>query len=103
MRLAGLTLLALALATAAPAAGTGVQAAAGSFAVDSGRGKVVVQGSGVLVGRLERGEMQIIDLTPLDQWSPRVNGVPRGKVDRYARQGHQLLRPGRSLPRDRAR
>ena len=24
--------------------------------------------------------MQIIDLTPTDQWSPRINGVPRGKT-----------------------
>ncbi|MGL6280623.1 MAG: hypothetical protein ACRC50_13845, partial [Gaiella sp.] len=33
-----------------------------------------------LVGRLTRGELLIVDLTPLDQWSPRINGVPRARV-----------------------
>ena len=33
-----------------------------------------------MIGRLERGEVQIVDLSPLDQWSPRVNGVPRGRT-----------------------
>ena len=33
-----------------------------------------------MIGRLEKGDVQIVDLTPLDQWSPRVNGVPRGRT-----------------------
>ena len=41
---------------------------------------VTMRGSGIVIGRLERGEIQVVDLTPLDQWSPRVNGVPRGKT-----------------------
>ena len=52
----------------------------GSFSVEDGRGSVVVRGKGIVIGRLERGEVQIIDLSPLDQWSPRVNGVPRGRT-----------------------
>ncbi len=45
-----------------------------------GRGTVQVKGKGVLVGRIDRGWLQIVDLTPRDEWSPWVNGVPRGKV-----------------------
>ena len=33
-----------------------------------------------MIGRLERGEIQVVDLTPLDQWRPTGNGVPRGKT-----------------------
>ena len=39
-----------------------------------------ISGSGVLVGRLGKGSLEIVDLTPNDQWSPRVNGIPRGKA-----------------------
>jgi hypothetical protein len=53
---------------------------AGSFSVEDGRGTIVLRGKGIVIGRLERGEVQIVDATPLDQWSPRVNGVPRGKT-----------------------
>lgn len=53
---------------------------AGTFSVEDGRGTVVLRGKGIVIGRLERGEIQIVDITPLDQWSPRVNGVPRGKT-----------------------
>lgn len=52
----------------------------GSFSVEDGRGSIVLRGKGIVIGRLERGELQIVDLTPLDQWSPRVNGVPRGRT-----------------------
>ena len=31
------------------------------------------------MGRLGKGELQIVDLSPNDQWSPRVNGVARGR------------------------
>jgi hypothetical protein len=34
----------------------------------------------VLVGRLGKGSLEILDLNPNDQWSPRVNGIPRGKT-----------------------
>ncbi len=43
-------------------------------------GTVVLKGKGIVIGRLERGEVEIVDLSPFDQWSPRVNGVPRGRT-----------------------
>ena len=52
----------------------------GTFSVEDGRGTIVLRGKGIVIGRLERGEVQIVDVTPLDQWSPRINGVPRGKT-----------------------
>lgn len=69
----------LALVSAA-SVGTAGTATSGSLSIEDGRGTVTIKGSGVVIGRLERGEIQIVDLTPLDQWSPRLNGVPRGKV-----------------------
>jgi len=80
MRLPALIALALSFATAASAAGTETRTAAGSFSVDSGRGKIVLLGTGVLVGRLDAGQIEIKDLTPNDRFSPRLKGVPRGKV-----------------------
>jgi hypothetical protein len=58
----------------------GWAATPGSLSVEDGRGTVVVRGKGIVIGRLERGEVQIVDLSPLDQWSPRINGVPRGRT-----------------------
>ena len=29
---------------------------------------------------VQNGEVVIVDLSPNDQWSPRINGVPRGRV-----------------------
>ena len=52
----------------------------GSLSIEDGRGTVTLRGKGIVIGRLERGEVQIVDLSPLDQWSPRVNGVPRGRT-----------------------
>jgi hypothetical protein len=76
MRLAALILLALALsATAATGA---ANAPAGSLSIESGNGVVQITGKGVLVGRLDRGSLEIVDLSSGDQWSPRVNGIPRG-------------------------
>ena len=80
MRLAGLILIVLSLATAASAATGENRASAGLFSVESGRGKIVLNGSGVLVGRLVSGQLEIKDLTLSDGFSPRVRGVPRGKV-----------------------
>ena len=77
MRLA--LLIGLLLATTATAA-LATLAPAGSLSIEDGRGSAVIRGKGIVIGRLERGEVQIVDLTPLDQWSPRVNGVPRGKT-----------------------
>jgi hypothetical protein len=67
------------LALAVPAAWSAT-APAGSLSIEDARGSVALRGKGIVIGRLERGEVQIVDLTPLDQWSPRVNGVPRGRT-----------------------
>jgi hypothetical protein len=78
MRLAAFILLALML-SAGVATGAAL-APGGSFEVKGGRGKVQISGKGVLVGRLGKGWLEIVDLSPNDQWSPRVNGIPRGKI-----------------------
>jgi len=52
----------------------------GTLSIESGRGTVVLTGKGIVIGRLDKGDVKIVDLSPLDQWSPRVNGVPRGKT-----------------------
>lgn len=89
MRLAGLIALVLALsATVAAAAAltpatkstTGRATAAGSLLVEDGRGTVKIVAKGVLVGRMDKGTLEIVDLSTNDQWSPRVWGIPRGKT-----------------------
>lgn len=77
MRLALVIVLALALAVPAGWAAT---RPTGSLSIEDGRGTIVLRGKGIVIGKLERGEVQIVDLTPLDQWSPRLNGVPRGRT-----------------------
>ena len=77
MRFALVLLCLLALAVPAGWAAT---RPAGSLSIEDGRGTIVLQGKGIVIGRLERGDVRIVDLTPLDQWSPRVNGVPRGRT-----------------------
>jgi hypothetical protein len=77
MRVALVVIAVLALAVPA---GWSASAPAGSLSIEDGRGVVVIKGKGIVLGRLERGEVQIVDLSPLDQWSPRVNGVPRGRT-----------------------
>ncbi len=52
----------------------------GTLAVEGARGQLTIDATGTLVGHVERGTLVIIDRTPGDQWSPRVNGVPYGKV-----------------------
>ncbi len=78
MRLAAIIMLALVL-PAGVASGAAL-APSGSFEVNGGRGTVQITGKGVLVGRLGKGTLEIVDLNPNDQWSPRVNGIPRGKT-----------------------
>ena len=77
MRLA--LLIGMLLAVAVPAAFAAVTPA-GSLSIEDARGSAVIRGKGIVIGRLDKGEVQILDLSPLDQWSPRVNGVPRGKT-----------------------
>jgi hypothetical protein len=78
MRLAASILLALALFAGIASGAT--LAPSGSFEVKGGRGTVLISGKGVLVGRLGKGSLEIVDSSPNDQWSPRVNGIPRGKT-----------------------
>jgi hypothetical protein len=78
MRLVALTVLALAL-SAATATGA-AKAPGGSLEIKDGRGVIQVTGSGVLVGRIGKGSLEIVDLNLDDQWSPRVNGIPRGRT-----------------------
>jgi hypothetical protein len=77
MRLLPLLLAVLAIAVPAALAAT---EPAGSLSIEDGRGTVVLKGKGIVIGRLDRGDVQIVDLSPLDQWSPRINGVPRGRT-----------------------
>jgi hypothetical protein len=77
MRLVLLSLLALVVAVPP---GFGAAAPTGTLSIEDGRGTVVLQGKGIVIGRIERGEVGIVDLSPLDQWSPRLNGVPRGRT-----------------------
>ena len=56
------------------------RATGGSLAIEDGRGTIQITGKGVLVGRIDKGSLEIVDLSPTDQWSPRVNGIPRGKM-----------------------
>ena len=51
-----------------------------SLLVEDGRGMVQVTGKGVLIGHMDKGWLEIVDLSSTDQWSPRVNGIPRGKI-----------------------
>lgn len=79
MRRAFLPLLVLVVVLAVPA-GRAATSPAGTFSLEDGRGTVVLTGKGIIIGRLDRGDVKIVDLTPFDSWSPRVNGVPRGKT-----------------------
>lgn len=82
MRLLVLAGLVLLLVGAASAGTPEKRSSAGLLTVTDGRGKLVLQGTGVLVGRLDSGVLEIRDLTPTDRFSPRVLGVPRGKMVR---------------------
>jgi hypothetical protein len=54
-------------------------APAGSLSVEGGKGVVVVRGNGGLLGRLGKGSVELVDLTPTDQWKPTLNGVTRSR------------------------
>ncbi len=75
-----LVLASLAVLAIAVPLGTAATRPVGSLSIEEGRGTVMLRGKGIVIGRLERGEVQIVDQSPLDQWSPRVNGVPRGRT-----------------------
>ncbi len=75
---------ALVLLLAVPVAASGAvgafRAPSGSLSIENGSGTIEIRGQGALIGRLDRGSLRVIDLTSRDRWSPRVNGVPRGRV-----------------------
>ena len=75
-----LAIVALVLAFTMPAGVLAARAPVGSVEFTDARGAITIKARGPLLGRLDRGTLQIVDLTPADQWSPRVNGVPRGRV-----------------------
>jgi hypothetical protein len=77
MRIAALIGVLLVLPLGASARAGLVQS---SLEIRDGRGVVTVKGRGALLGRLDRGSLVVTDLSPNDQWSPRVNGVPRGRL-----------------------
>ena len=92
MRLAALTLLVLGLsATVATGA---AQAPGGTLSIEDGRGTVQITGKGALIGRMEKGSLEITDLNPSDQWSPRVNGIPRGKLVTFRGKDVSFYVPG---------
>jgi len=76
MRIAALIGVVLVLPLGASARAERVQS---SLEISDGRGVITVKGRGALLGRIDRGSLTVTDLSPNDQWSPRVNGVPRGR------------------------
>ena len=62
-----------------PAATLATRAPAGALSIEGGKGVIVVRGNGGLLGRLGRGTVELVDLTPADQWRPTVNGVQRSR------------------------
>jgi hypothetical protein len=75
LALVAVLVLAVPVARAATPAPT-----AETLSIEDARGVVTIRGTGIVIGRLDKGEIQVVDLSPLDQWSPRVNGVPRGRT-----------------------
>ena len=88
MRIAAIVCCAVFLAALAAPALAGAERLRGSLEVADSRGVIVVKGRGALLGRLDKGTLTITDLSPNDQWSPRVNGVPRGKI--VTMRGHDV-------------
>ena len=43
---------------------------------------------------MEKGSLEITDLNPTDQWSPRLNGIPRGKVVTFRGKNVSFYVPG---------
>ena len=79
MRLAALITLVVGLAASATTA-MAAGGRSGLLEIVNGRGIVQITGKGGLNGRIVSGSLQITDLSPGDEWSPWVSGLPRGKV-----------------------
>jgi hypothetical protein len=59
------------------AAAPAVKAPAGALSIEDGKGFVVIRGNGGLLGRVAKGSVEVLDLTPADAWRPVVNGSRR--------------------------
>jgi hypothetical protein len=53
--------------------------APGTLSVEGGKGAVTIRGNGGLLGRVGRGSVDIVDLSPTDDWRVAVNGVSRSR------------------------
>jgi hypothetical protein len=93
MRLAAMILLVLGL-SATVATGAARIPNNGTLLIEDGRGNVQITGKGVLVGRMEKGSLEITDLSAADQWSPRVNGIPRARVVKLRGKNVSFYVPG---------
>jgi hypothetical protein len=69
----------LLLVVVLPTATLATRAPAGALSIEGGKGVIVVRGNGGLLGRFARGAVELVDLTPADQWKPTVNGVTRSR------------------------
>jgi hypothetical protein len=67
------------LVVALPTVSLATRPPAGALSIEGGKGVVVIRGNGGLLGRLAKGAVEIVDLTPADQWKPTVNGVSRSR------------------------
>lgn len=79
MRRIALAVVVLAGAVPAAALALGRAPADGSLSVEGGRGIVAVEARGGVIGRLDRGVVEVVDLTPEDGYDPLVRGAERQK------------------------
>ena len=107
MRAALLPLL-LAAGLAVPAAVLAAEGPkrAGTLSVESAIGQVRMNARGGLLGRIDSGSIQLVDLTPNDRWFPVVNGIGRGVLVTYRGEnitfrllggGYRLVLKGRGI------
>ena len=80
MRAALLSLLLAAMAVPAAVLAADSPKRSGALSVEGAIGTVKVTARGGLLGRIESGSIQLVDLTPNDRWFPVVNGLGRGVV-----------------------
>ncbi len=74
MRIVLLTLVVFLLAApAASLASSGAARSGGSLSIVGGRGQVTLRGNGAVLGRMDSGSIQIVDLSPADRWTPAVS------------------------------
>ena len=81
MRKALLTLLAIGLLTvpATAVAGLALRANDGTLSVYEAKGLVQISGRAAVIGRVEKGSVLVVDLTPFDAKEPTVTGWEQAK------------------------